>query len=50
MHYRERRADGEVAHLEAAPGIVVVVRAWMLDPTACAGMEIGLPCSSCISC
>ncbi len=41
MHYRERRADGEVANLEAAPRIVVVVRAWMLDPVACAGMEIG---------
>ncbi len=32
MQYRERRADGEVAHLEAAPWIVVMVRAWMLDP------------------
>ena len=43
MQYRERRADGEVAHFEASPGIVFVVRAWMLDSAACAGMEIGPP-------
>ena len=25
------------------PGVVVVVAAWMLDPAACAGMELGAP-------
>ena len=27
--------------IEAEPGVVTVVAAWMLDPVACAGMEIG---------
>jgi hypothetical protein len=35
--YIERRASGEVVHVEAAPGVVIVVAAWMLDPAACAG-------------
>jgi hypothetical protein len=30
-------------HVEAAPGIVIVVPAWMLDRAACAGMSIGAP-------
>ena len=25
------------------PGVVIVVAAWMLDPAACAGMELGAP-------
>lgn len=29
--------------MEAAPGIVIVVPAWMLDPVICAGMELGPP-------
>src|SRR5215212_738210 len=41
--YTERRAGGEVVHVEAAPGVVVVVAAWMLDPVACAGMTLGAP-------
>src|SRR5215203_2030324 len=41
--YLERRAGGEVVHVEVAPGIVIVVAAWMLDPAACAGMELGAP-------
>jgi hypothetical protein len=24
-------------------GVVIVVAAWMLDPVACAGMEMGVP-------
>src|SRR4029453_17841626 len=32
--YVERRADGDVVHVEVAPGVVIVVAAWMLDPTA----------------
>src|SRR5712672_321059 len=30
-------------HVEVAPGVVIVVAAWMLDPAACAGMELGAP-------
>jgi hypothetical protein len=41
--YVERRAGGEVVHVEAAPGVVIVVAAWMLDPAACAGMALGAP-------
>ena len=39
-HYVERRVGGEVVHVEVAPGVVMVVAAWMLDPVACAGMEL----------
>ncbi len=41
--YAERRAGGEVVHVEVAPGVVIVVAAWMLDPAACAGMGFGAP-------
>jgi hypothetical protein len=41
--YTERRAGGEVVHVEVAPGVVVVVAAWMLDPATCGGMELGAP-------
>src|SRR5882757_3166442 len=41
--YVERRAGGDVVHVEVAPGIVIVVAAWMLDPAACAGMALGAP-------
>ena len=36
-------AGGEVVHVEIAPGVVIVVAAWMLDPVACAGMGFGAP-------
>src|SRR5258705_3460846 len=39
--YVERRAGGDVVHVEVAPGIVIVMAAWMLDPAACAGMALG---------
>jgi hypothetical protein len=42
-HYGERRAEGDVVHVEVASGIVTMVAAWMLDPAACAGMEVGSP-------
>jgi hypothetical protein len=32
--------------VEVLPGVVTVVAAWMLDPWACAGMEIGAPRAS----
>jgi hypothetical protein len=41
--YVERRAGGEFVHVEVAPGVVIVVAAWMLDPAACAGMALGAP-------
>ena len=39
----EQRTAGDFVQLEAAPGVVIVVSAWMLDPVACAGMEMGAP-------
>jgi len=41
QQYSEQRAGGRVVHVEVAPGVVIVLAAWMLDPAACAGMEIG---------
>ena len=41
--YVERRASGEVVHVEVAPGVIIVVAAWMLDAAACAGMALGSP-------
>ena len=29
-----------------APGVVIVVAGWMLDPAACAGMSLGAPCAT----
>jgi hypothetical protein len=43
QHYSELRAGNRIAYVEAAPGVVVVLAAWMLDPAACAGMKIGAP-------
>jgi hypothetical protein len=42
-HHNERRTTGAVADIEAAPGVVTVGPAWMLDPVACAGRAIGAP-------
>jgi hypothetical protein len=41
--YSETRQSGAVVHVEVAPGVVIVVAAWMLDPVACAGQELGPP-------
>ncbi len=41
--YTERRASGEFVHVEVAPGVVMVVAAWILDPAACAVMTFGTP-------
>lgn len=40
------REGGAVAHVETAPGNVIVIPTWMLDPIAYAGMEIGKPRAS----
>lgn len=37
----DQSRNGAVARLEAAPGHVVMVSTWMLDPIACVGMAIG---------
>lgn len=39
----ERRFSREFARIEVAPGVVVVVPAWMLHPLFCAGSEISEP-------
>jgi hypothetical protein len=43
QQYIEQRAGGSVVHVEAAPGEVIVLAAWMLDLAACANMEMGAP-------
>ncbi|WP_457661362.1 hypothetical protein [Sinorhizobium medicae] len=42
----DHREGGAVAHVETAPGNVIVIPTWMLDPIAYAGMEIGKPRAS----
>ena len=39
----EQRLAGRFVHIGTTPGVVTVVAAWMLNPVACAGMEIGVP-------
>ena len=41
--YAERRSGREVVVVEAAPGVAIVLAAWMLDPTICATMSLGTP-------
>ena len=42
-YYSEKRTGADVVVVEGEPGAAIVVAAWMLDPAACAGMEIGAP-------
>jgi len=44
--YSERRATGELVHVEVAHGVVLVVAGWMLDPAKCATMVLGPPRAS----
>jgi hypothetical protein len=39
----ERRASGEVSHVELAPGNVIMVAAWKLDPITCTSIKVGAP-------
>ena len=39
----DNRKAGRFVHVEVLPGVVTVVAAWMLDASACIGMEIGAP-------
>ena len=40
---RRQSVGRRVAHVEMAPGVVLVVAAGMLDPVACAAMAFGAP-------
>jgi hypothetical protein len=42
QQYSEQRAGGRVVHVEAAPGVVIVLAAWMLDQARYRG-EIAAP-------
>jgi len=42
-YYSEKRGGADIVVVEGEPGAAIVVAAWMLDPAACAGMEIGAP-------
>ena len=39
----ERRATGEVGHVELTPGAVTILPAWKLDAVYCAGLTAGAP-------
>jgi hypothetical protein len=39
----ERRASGELVHVELTPGAVTILPAWKLDPVYCAGLKVGAP-------
>lgn len=44
--YSERRADGELVHVEMGYGVVIAVAAWMLDEATCAAFTLGPPRAS----
>jgi len=39
----DKRRSGQFVHVEVLPGVFTVVAAWMLDASACAGIELGAP-------
>ena len=39
----ERRASGELVHVELTPGAVTILPAWKLDAVYCAGLKVGAP-------
>src|ERR1700724_2414634 len=39
----ERRASGDVVHVELSPGAVTKLPAWKLDAVYCAGLKVGPP-------
>jgi hypothetical protein len=39
----DQRRSGQFVHVEVLPGVFTVVAAWMLDASACAGMDLGVP-------
>lgn len=41
--YSERRATGELVHVEVGHGVVVAVAGWMLDAAVCSALTLGPP-------
>ena len=39
----ERRATGELVHVELTPGVVTILPVWKLDAVYCAGLKVGAP-------
>ena len=39
----ERRASGDLVHVELSPGAVTILPAWKLDAIYCAGLKVGAP-------
>src|SRR5579864_8855118 len=39
----ERRATGDLVHIEHTSGVVTVLPAWKLDAVYCAGLKVGAP-------
>ena len=39
----ERRASGELVHVELTPGAVTILPAWKLDAIYCASLKVGTP-------
>jgi hypothetical protein len=39
----ERRASGELVHVELTPGAVTILPAWKLDAVYCGGLKVGAP-------
>src|ERR1700730_16168362 len=39
----ERRAAGELVHVELTPGAVTILPVWKLDAIYCAGLKVGAP-------
>ena len=47
LHYSEVRDGTRLSFVEAAPGVVIVMPSWMLDPAACAAKTFGAPQVDC---
>jgi hypothetical protein len=45
----ERRASGDVVHVELSPGAVTILPAWKLDAVYCAGLKVGPPRASLVA-
>jgi len=47
LHYREVRTGTPLSYVEAAPGVIIVMPSWMLDPAACPDTTLGAPQVDC---
>jgi hypothetical protein len=43
LHHSEVRAGARLSYVEAAPGVIIVLPTWILDPGACGDMTLGAP-------